>query len=403
MINLRAQVENINEQISEEVENIIQRYRNEADVARTQQTVLEASLESLKEEVSGMNRDAVQLRSLEREAEAQRALHETFLNRFQETSVQEDLQQVDAEVIAYAEIPGGPSYPPKNRFFMLAFLLSFGAAGACAFVVDRLLDRGITTLEDVEELLGIQGLIGLPFLSDTETNPVDDVVENPMSIYAEALRSLHTSIELSAIDDDPRIIMFTSSIPGEGKTTISTSYARLMSLAGRKVLLIDADLRRGQIHRLFNFSSTPGIVELLLDKLPWESVIHHDSLTGLDIIPAGKRVISPQDILGSMTMNEFLNEAKIKYDLVILDTPPANVVSEARHLALAADRVVMVIKWNTTDRQTVKRGVSQLERIGAKFAGAVISQVDVKKQASYGYGYSRYSYNYDAYNDDEKD
>jgi len=403
MIALQAEIESVRRQISEEVSVIVQGYRNDYEVAKTQENILELSLGELKGEIGTLNSDAVQLRTLEREAEAQQTLYRTFLNRFQETSVQEDLHQADAEVIAYAAQPKIASFPPKTRYLVLALLFSLGVGVSIAFIIDRWLDRGFSSLGQVEEALGLNGLITVPLQTDTRIRLLDEVVENPRSHFAELLRSLQSSIELSAIDDDSHVIMFSSSLPGEGKSTLSSSFARLMALSDRKVLLIDADLRRGTIHSSFDLKRSPGLVELLAEKASPSDFVHVDPKTGLHIITSGKHVISPQDVLGSNSMREFIDAMRQHYDLIVLDTPPSNVVSEARLLASMADRVVMIVKWSTTDRDLVKRSVLQMERAGARFAGAVLSQVDIKKQSSYGYNYrySHYDYSYDTHYHDE--
>jgi len=403
MVNLRAEIANVRIQIISEVESIVQRHRNDLEVNRTREAVLNKELESLKREVGSLNKDSVQLRFLERQAEAQRTLYGTFLKRFQETSVQEDLHQADAEVISYAKLPGGPSYPPKDRFLSLALLLSLLGGVATALGLDILLNRGFTSVGQLEEELRVSGVVSVAKMDGNYKTGAEKVAEEPRSLFAEALRTLDTNVKLSTIDEDGFVIMFTSSVPGEGKSTMSSSYATLMATSGRKVLLIDADLRRGTLDKIFELERMPGLVEMFLDGRSLTEVTNTNVAGGIDVITTGKRVSSPQDILGSKAFHLFLEEVREKYDLVILDTPPASIVSEARLLSKFVDKVVMVVKWQSTNRTIVRRSLQLLELAGAHVVGVVLSQVDRKKQQGYGYnyGYSHYEYGYDTpYNSD---
>jgi len=399
MISLQAEIRDTDAQIAAEIENIVQSYRNAADTAASKRLDLQRSLEELKGEVVKLNRGSVQMRTLEREASARRALYETFLSRFQETSVQEDLQQADADIIAYAEVPVSPSYPKKVPYGLVLVFISFIGGIAVAFLAHLALDRGVRTIDDLETVIGLPCLAALPQLTDgKDKDPVAHAIKNPKSRYSEALRSLHTNIELAAIDDDPKVIVFTSAIPGEGKSSVSASYASLMAMSGRKVLLVDTDLRRSRIHKIFSIDQSPGIVELLAETNQWSEVVKTDPETGLDIVAAGTRVVSPQDVLGSQGMRDFLMAVREQYDLIVLDTPPANVVSETLHLASQADRVILLVKWSTTHRDIMRQAKKLLDGAGARYAGVVLSQMGAKAQTGYGYsGYSGYGYTYSSY------
>ena len=397
MISLRAEIADTEVQIAAEVQNILQRFRNETDIAVSRRATLEISLNELKDAVVQQNQGAVQLRTLEREAGARRALHETFLNRFQETSVQEDLQQADAEVIAYAELPTQPSYPQKLPFTLVTLFLAIIGGTSVAFIAHLALDRGIRTTDMLETTTGLPCLVALPELTGGK-DPVAYAVEHPKSQFGEALRSLHTNIELSAIDDDPKVIVFTSAVPGEGKSSVSAAYAALMAQSGRRVLLVDGDLRRSRVHEIFSEEQSPGIVDLLAETAESPQVIRVVEETGLHIIPSGTKVVSPQDVLGSEGMKEFLAWARQHYDLVVVDTPPVNVVSETLHLASEADRVILLVKWSTTHRDIVVQARRHLDDANARYAGAVLSQVGPKADSGYSYsGYSGYGRAYTSY------
>jgi capsular exopolysaccharide synthesis family protein len=192
-----------------------------------------------------------------------------------------------------------------------------------------------------------------------------------------------------------------SAVPGEGKTAVSTSLAAMLARSGHKVLLIDSDLRRGRTHERLGLLPEPGLVTLLLEHRPISEIVQRHVPSGLDVIVGGGAVRSPQDLLGSKSMRDFLDQARKLYDYVIVDTPPSSIVSEARLLAAAGDRVVMITHWNHTPRSMVVAAVRQLNEAGAHFAGAVLSQVGARGALIYGYdSYSPYYGKYGEYYQD---
>jgi capsular exopolysaccharide synthesis family protein len=399
MVSLRAQIDDTKLQIKAEVEKIIANLRNESAVAQSRFGSLSGSLQSLQGQAGDMSAEAAQLRTFEREAQAKRALFDTFLKRFQETSASEDLQQADADIISRAEVPRRPSFPPTRQYMLLFALMSLAAGVGSAIFVDRILDRGFRRMDLLEEATGLHALSSIPMVKDGDL--IRTVLEKPNSSFAEALRNLHTGIKLSSIDEDPKVILMVSAVPGEGKTAVSTSLAAMLARSGHKVLLIDTDLRRGRTHERLGLLPEPGLVSLLLEHRPISEVVQRHAPSGLDVIVGGGAVRSPQDLLGSRSMRDFIDRARESYDYVIIDTPPSSIVSEARLLAAAGDRVVMITHWNRTPRNIVTAAVRQLNEAGAHFAGAVLSQVGARGALIYGYdSYSPYYGKYGEYYQD---
>jgi succinoglycan biosynthesis transport protein ExoP len=396
MVSLRAQIADTQSQIKAEVEKVMANLRNDAAVAQARYATLAGSLQALQSQAGDNSSEAAQLRMLEREAAAKRTLFETFLKRFQETSASEDLQQADADIISRAEIPRRPSFPPTQQYLILFGLLSLGGGIGAAVFVDRILDRGFRRMDLLEQATGLHALASIPLVKDGDL--IRTVLEKPNSSFAEALRNLHTGIKLSSVDEEPRVILMVSAVPGEGKTAVSTSLAAMLAKSGHRVLLVDSDLRRGRTHERLGLAPEPGLVTLLLEHRPIGEVVQRHAASGLDVIVGGGAVRSPQDLLGSKSMREFLERAREAYDYVIVDTPPSSIVSEARLLAGAGDRVVMITHWNRTPRSIVVAAVRQLNEAGAHFAGAVLSQVAAKGALIYGYdSYSPYYGKYGEY------
>jgi capsular exopolysaccharide synthesis family protein len=399
MVSLRAQIDDTQQQIKAEVDKILANLRNEAAVAQSRYSSLAGSLSALQGQAGDQSAEAAQLRTYEREAEAKRTLFDTFLKRFQETSAAEDLQQADASIISRAEVPRKPSFPPTQQYLVIFTLLSLGGGVGAAVFVDRILDRGFRRMDLLEQTTGLHALSSIPLVKDGDL--IKTVLDKPNSSFAEALRNLHTGIKLSSVDDDPKIILMVSAVPGEGKTAVSTSFAAMLARSGHKVLLVDGDLRRGRTHERLGLLPEPGLVTMLVENRPLGEIVQRHAASGLDVVVGGGAVRSPQDLLGSKSMRDFLDQAAREYDYVIVDTPPSSIVSEARLLAAAGDRVVMITHWNRTPRSIVVAAVRQLNEAGAHFAGAVLSQVGARGALIYGYdSYSPYYGKYGEYYQD---
>lgn len=395
MINVRAELADLQQKIGEEVRRIVQSLANQLDVARAKEQSLQASLSEL-EGISGDNsRAEVQLRELERQAEANRVLYENFLGRSKETREQQDLQTADARLISEAVPPVVPSFPNKKLIVALGALGGLFLGLLAAFALERL-DRGFRGAEQVEALLHSPVLAQVPSLAGrTKQKPEEYVLEKPMSSFAEALRSLRTALHYSNVDKPPKVIVVTSTIPREGKSTLCLCFARAAAKAGSRVLLIDADLRRPRIAKAMGVEAKGNLAELLAGEKDAADVIQIDELSGAHMITARPDTPNPQDLLSSRQMEKFITGARDLYDIIIIDTPPVLAVSDAAAVSKIADVVLYVVHWGSTKREMVVNGMKQLRAYNAPVAGVVLSQVDLKKHARYGYG--DYGYYYGKY------
>jgi polysaccharide biosynthesis transport protein len=387
MINIRAQAEDLREKIAEEVDRIVHGLGNEVGVARAREATLAAALDRLREEVGRANTDEVTLRNLEREADASRALLETFLARSKETGNQVDFQQADATVISRADVPDSPSFPRGE-------LLLIAAVGGATFLSLMLalgvetLDPGFRSMEQIERQMGAPPLGLVPAIKGLEKlrrRPDMYLLEKPASAYAEAIRSLYTGLLLSGGEQPPKTILVASALPREGKTSIALSLARMLASTGHSVVLVDCDLRRPALHKSFGVQSQPGLVEVLLGKSSLDAVLATDPPSGARLVPAGEPVRNPADLLGSSRMKCFLAELAEGHDLVILDSPPLLAVSDARMLARIADRTLFLVRWVDTRREKVIAGWRQVVEAGGKVAGVALTLVDVRRHAQYSY------------------
>lgn len=384
----RAEQNRVRAQIGTEIARIVQGLRNEAEVARAQEANLTARLRELETQLGGLNAKQGEMRILEREAEASRALYETFLGRFKQTEGQETRPREEARVISAATVPLRPSFPNTPMFIALGALGSL-VLGLMIVGVREQLDRGIRSMEEVNRYLELPCLGLLPQVSKLQLagrSLEDYPVRKPNSAYAEAVRSVETGILLSDRDVRPRVILLSSSRPNEGKTASAIALARLNALGGRRTILIDLDLRKPEVaQRLRLRKSHPGIADYLHGAARPESIIQRDEATGLDIIAAGRPQESTPELLRAGTLESLVTALRQEYDMILLDAPPVLAVSDTRLIARLADKTVFVVRWAETPRDVARLALRQLADGGADIAGVVISLVDIRRNQRFGF------------------
>ncbi|WP_137389847.1 GumC family protein [Rhodoligotrophos defluvii] len=397
VINIRAQRADIERQINLEIQRIVANIRNDYEVAVSREQSLHASLNELQGGVEKNQAASIRLRELEREANANRALYEAFLNRFKEVSQQETLQAPEARVIAQAAPPAFPSFPNKKLILAIALVGFTGIGVGLAFLMEYL-DDSFKTASQVEDYLKLPTLATVPIISATQLKgegrpiPVEKfAVHKPLSTYAEAIRALKMEVLLSNIDQPPRVVMVTSAVPGEGKTTLSSNLASFAAHTGMKVLLMDADLRSPALTNRWlgqEAKKHPGLVEFLVGEVSREQVLLKDPSTNLHFLPASHKVQNTAEVLESAKMRDWLRLAREQYDLVVIDSSPVTPVVDSRVLAKDVDSVLLIIEWDRTPRELVMTAVKNLGPSSNKIAGIALNKVNVRKMASYApYGY----------------
>ena len=396
MVKIRAEIQDVENGLRNEIGKVVQNLRGELAVTRSRERSLQQSLRELESRAVRQNQASVGLRQLEREAEANRSIYENFLSRFKETTAQEDIQDTDVRVISRAEIPGGPSSPKRQLILAGAAVLGLLVGGGLILLLE-VMNNGFRSPAEAEAVLGLVTLGSVPMLRGSgrkRRDVLDYVVNKPVSALAESFRSLRTSLLLSNVDHPPKVVLVTSSIPGEGKSTTSLLLARISVALGRKVVIVDCDLRRSTIHNTIGISNDASVVDVLSGHLPLEDAIYKDEVSGLDIIPAKPTAASSIDLLSSENFVQLVDQLREKYDMVILDSAPILAVSDALVVGNLADSVLYVIKWDDTPKAAVSSGVQSMLDANLKIAGVVLNQIDMKKSSAYGeYGsyYGKYT------------
>ena len=390
MINLKAQIDDIHQKIVQEANNAVRAAADEATAARAKEASLRTTLNTLTHSTGEQDKAQVQLAELQREAQANKALYEDFLNRFKQTSVQQDIQQADARAVAAATPPGGPSYPNTRLYTIVALAASIFLGTLVALFLE-LLDNGFRTSDQLEKTLGLSTLGMVPAVG-IGRKAQDIIVAEPVALYSEAIRSVRTALRYSDVDNPPKIVLVTSSLPAEGKTVFATSLARSVARSGGRSLLIDCDLRRPGVTKILAANSSLGLTDIFDGTAPIESVIKIDEESGMHFIPARSGTANPQDLLGSQHMKALLEQMRSRYDLIVLDSPPVLVVSDGVILSHAADTTMYIVRWEKTPRHVVAGAIKMLRANGGHIAGAVLSRVNTRRHSAYGYGDSAYYY-----------
>lgn len=387
LISLQAALADIQNNIKIEVDKIVQGLKNQAAVAQARVTALQASLDQMTERMAALNENAVKLRALEREAEASRALLEDFLGRAKETRLQQSIQQSDARIISHAEVPLYPSFPNKRLLLGLAGLLS-GLLGLFLAFIAEALDGGLRSTDQIEERLGLPALGLVPALTGFRRRrpPEHFVLEQPASALTEGVRNLHTSLMLSAHEAPSKVVLVTSALPREGKTSITLSLGRVRAVGGNEVVVVDCDLRSASVHHRLSGARAPGLVDYLTGKADLADILQRDEQSGLHFIAAGLPVASPADVLASERMSLLLQQLVAQYDLVLLDSPPVLAAADARILARVADRTVFVVRWAEASQERVIKALRRLMEADGEIAGVLLNRVNVRKHARYRYG-----------------
>ncbi|TIS04311.1 MAG: polysaccharide biosynthesis tyrosine autokinase [Mesorhizobium sp.] len=387
VLSAQAERRDIEGQIAAEVQRLIGNLKNEVDAAEAREASLARALDSVSNRSEIEGQVGVQLRDLERIAAANKELFETFLSRAKLTEEKSTLLNSGVRVITDASVPGAPSFPNRPLFAALGvvFGIFFGGGGA---VLRELFASGFMAKKQIEEELAVPVLASMPRMSgwskDVHAQPVAYLERKPLSRYSEAVRRLRLGIQATPeLDRSPRLVLVTSAMPGEGKTTLALSLACSAAADGERVLVIDADLRLSAATAFFGMADKVGLVDLLTLPVKAANAIHLDERSGISMLPAGARTRNPPALLASARMRSLLEEVRGKFDTVIIDAPPVGPAADASILARHVDKVVFVVRWRETSREAVAEGIRHLgDR--SKLAGIALTMVDEPKLPRYG-------------------
>jgi len=398
----RAQVESLQKEMETEQARLLAQAHENFIIAKSNQDQTLAALESQKAEAYKMRDEMVEYTLRQREFESNRTLYEGLLQRLRTAGVEAGLESLEIDVVDQARPPAAPTLQPKTTIVLTILGISILLGIILAFLLESL-DTGLRSIAEIEAATQLPSLAIIPRTkrSAADQNPSLSTAQknilaltSPKSQFTEALRSLRTSLLLSTTGKPPKFILFTSSTPSEGKTTIATNMACVLAQGDTRVLLIDADLRRPNVHPRFGLSGKVGLSTLLTGGSGFEETLQCvPEVPNLDILGSGPVPPFPAELLSSETMRALLQQAGKLYDYVVIDSPPILSVTDGVVLARYVDAVALVVRQGTSRKHVVRRARDVLVRAGAPITGIVLNAVDLNSPEYQGYyGQGRYHY-----------
>jgi capsular exopolysaccharide synthesis family protein len=416
LVQMNSQLKEIGIQMQGEMKKIVARVRGDYMTALQRESLLKAAMEKQKQDANELNESAIQYSILKRDLETNRTLYEGLLEKLKEAGVTAGLRSNNIRPIDLARIPQSPIEPnvPRNMAFALAMGLSTGIG--LAFLLDAI-DNTVRTPEQAEVISSLPslGLIplgskGAPELASSQKLAVassKEAVElvtqsRPQSQMAESYRALRTSLLLTSLGAPPKVILVTSALPQEGKTTTSINTAIVLAQKGTRVLLVDADLRRPSIHKTLGMGPRTGLSNVLTGNATLQqAILRSPLLPGLSILCAGTPPPNPAELVASNEMKAVLAELREQYDHIVIDTPPTLSVTDAVVMSPRADAVVLVIRSGQTTKQALRRSRDILMQVNARVAGVLLNAVDLDSPDYYYYYEYQGKYGHRYYREDD--
>lgn len=397
IVRLTADRESVARSLRREVDSVIGGLQREAELLRAREHEIQSRFDQAQSTAVISKQAEVQLRDLERETEANRVLYATFLARYKETSEQKNLIRPDARVIALAPVPTVPSFPRIPLVVAGGFVTSLLLGTLLAFLAEQL-DGKLRSARQIERLLGIRNVGMVPSVRGLGRRPGSlqhYLHTKPLSAYAESVREVEGAIKLAATGSSSSVILVTSSLPNEGKTTFALSLAMAAALSGIRTAVLDLDFRNPSVFKLLGPSSAPDLTDHLAGNCGLEEVVHADDrLPNLHVLPVKRPARSPTTIVVSPQLGELIAVLRRQYDWVILDTPPLLGLADVKAMARHADHVVYAVRWGKTTDEIALNGLRALRDAQANLLGSVLTQVNLRRHARLRYGDASQYYKY---------
>jgi succinoglycan biosynthesis transport protein ExoP len=374
--------------------------RSDYESSLRKEALLRQAFQQQKAKALEMKDKGIQYNILKREADTNRELYKGLLMRMKEAGVSAGITASNIQIVDPAELPTQPYKPNKRQNLLLAAVVGLFLGVGLAFFFEYL-DNTIKTPEDLEQWARLPSFGMVP---ETSTNggrgrlgkgvsyPVELITYgHPKSMLSEAYRSIRTSILLSSPEKPPKMIAVTSPNPGEGKTTTVTNTAIALSQTGAQVLIIDADMRKPRVHKIFNHENGTGLSTFLSGHGDLESIIKKSEVPNLFYIPVGPIPPNPSELLGSNLFKKMLETLEARFDHILVDSPPVLGFADAIVLSSSVNGVILTVLGGKTPRWALQRAKEALQQTNTKILGVVINRVDIRR-SDYGYYYHYHSY-----------
>lgn len=425
VVRLQEQIKGLDQVITQEKLNIANQVEAEYRAARQRELLLNQALDEQKKEAGAMADRMVQYNILKRDAEANKQLYDGLQQKLKEAGISAGLRSSNIRVVDPALVPTSPSKPQKSRNISLAILV--GLVGGIGLALLReYLDNTVKNPDDIENLARLPSLAVVPAFADpggrsssrgrlpkllkgqgsaAREGRVELVSHlQPQSQISEAFRALRTSLLLSQADHPPQVILMTSALPREGKTTAAANLAVTLAQLGDKTLLVDGDLRKPGVSRALSMSGGKyaGLSSYLAGVSTLDLItVQHPSISNLSVIPTGPVPPNPADLLSSHRLSDMILELRRRYKFVVIDSPPIMAATDAVILSVLVDGVLMVVRSGETPKEAFTRTCDLLASVKSRVLGVVLNAVD-SSSPDYYYSYRYYPYSYGGYGREER-
>jgi polysaccharide biosynthesis transport protein len=419
-LELNQQINETRRSIDQEIANVVRGIQENYAVALAKERALQAEADKQQEKALNLRQVAVQYAVLEETVKVDRTLYESVLKRLSETSIANDLAVSNMRIVELAQKPLFPSVPETGRNLLLSIFLGLFLGVGWAFFLEYL-DFSVNTPEHVRRAVGLstfgvvpelnslnrsllgwnglarplqKGLTRLRLLAPPNPSSGELVLrDNCLSTIAESYRTIRTAFLFSLAENPHQIVLLTSPSPGEGKTQTTLNLAIALAQDGHRVLVIDADLRKGRCHDRLKMKNRIGLSNILTGNLSHEEAIQTTAISGLFLLSGGIRPPNPSDLLGSQKMREILKNLRESFNFILMDSPPAIAVSDAAILSRVSDGVILVFHGQKTTTASARQVVERLDTIRAPILGVILNGIDVRNP-SYAYYHQYYGSNY---------
>lgn len=395
MIRTRRELEITDEQLRREINLIVNSLKTDYETTLKQEQSLKNALARQKQEAMNYESRSSEYELMRQDVESSKDIYDAVLKRFQESNLMGNISMSNVQFIDHAIPPLDPDRPKGALYILIGVIMGGFLAVGGAFGLEYM-DSTFKSPDDIEDYLGLPflGMVpSVPALMEKKGHQNLIAVTDPKSAVSEAIRSIRGSILLSSGDKTPKVIQVCSAVHSEGKSTISSNLACIMSAAGEKVLLVDGDMRKPRLHRVFKTPNGKGLSSLLIRQDTLDDVVHRTSVANLSFLPSGPVSPNPAELLGSKTMQELLVTLRGQYDRVIIDCPPYLGLADASMLTPVTDGTILVVKGGETPRDVVQKATKGMALIKAKVLGIVLN-------AQTGDASDYYAYNYNYYHTD---
>ncbi len=389
MIAAREDLKALRARKDKEIKRVIESVKNDYELARATEENFREMAGQTQAQTQSLNERFVQYGVLKRDADTSQQLYEAMIKQMKEQGITQDAQTVNVFVVEKAAMPKSPAKPAKGLDILLGLIVGLAGGIGTAFFIEYL-DNTVKSPDDVETKLGAP-VFGVVPLVPKEKNVEDVVTTEPQSPFSECYKTIRTAIMLSQSAKPPRNLLVTSIIPGEGKTATSVNLALTIAQSEHSVLLIDGDLRKPRIHKIFGLDASTGLSTYLAGASGADSIFRKAG-PNLTVVPAGPVPPNPSELLGSGMMQSLVRIVNERFDFIIWDSSPLLTVADSLILSRVAEGTVVVTKYGVTTYDGLRRGLKALHDIQAPFLGIVINAVDLRKRDYYYRGYYNYAY-----------